>query len=177
MQGIVQRYRIYGRIDDASRSGRPTLLSNTNLKAIERVVENAPRTSLNELTEQLHGLKLKIGRTTVDKAIKQLGFKLQIPCKKPFLDEFQKIRRKYWCYRHTSWKRCQWRRIVWLDECKVEFSTTAQPGRKVRIRAGEELLAANLAPSFRSNQITIQCWAAITYGSRTHSSCPATHSR
>ena len=50
---------------------------------------------------------------------------------------------------------CNRRKIVWLDECKVEFSTTAQPGWKVRIRAGEELLAANLAPSFHSNQTTI----------------------
>ena len=52
-------------------------------------------------------------------------------------------------------------------QSKVEFSTTAQPGRKVRVRAGEELLAANLGPSFRSNCITIGCWAAITYESRT----------
>src|SRR5207302_6196797 len=99
-----QRYGIYGRIDDAPRSGHPTLLSPANLQAIEHVVENEPRASLKDLTERLQGLKLKVRRTTVDKATKQLGFKLQIPHKKPFLDEFQQIRRKYWCYWCTDWK-------------------------------------------------------------------------
>jgi len=131
LQGILQRYRMYGRLDDAHRSGCPTLLSEANLQAIERAVENDPRASLNDLTERLHCLGLRVGRTTINKATKQLGFKLRIPRKKPFLDEFQRIRRKYWCYQRTSWKLCKWRRIVWLDECKVEFSTTAQPGRKV----------------------------------------------
>src|SRR5437879_10791212 len=85
VQGIVQRYRIYGQIDDAPRSGRSTLLSPANLQAIEHVVENEPQASLKDLTERLQGLKLKVGRTTVDKATKQLRFKLRIPRKKPFL--------------------------------------------------------------------------------------------
>jgi len=60
VHGIVQRYRMYGRLDDAPRSGRPTLLSVANLQAIERAVENDTRASLNDLTERLHSLQLKV---------------------------------------------------------------------------------------------------------------------
>ncbi|RPA96234.1 hypothetical protein L873DRAFT_1811637 [Choiromyces venosus 120613-1] len=35
VQGIVKRYHTYGQIEDAPRSGRPTLLSQYNLEAIE----------------------------------------------------------------------------------------------------------------------------------------------
>ena len=126
----MQPYRMYSRLDDAPRSGHPTLVSEANLQAIERAVENDPWASLNDVTKRLHSLKPKVGQTTINKATKQLGFKLRIPLKKPFLDEFQRIRRKYWCYQRPSWKLCDGR-TFWLDECKVEFSTTAQPGRKV----------------------------------------------
>ncbi|RPA96938.1 hypothetical protein L873DRAFT_1845066 [Choiromyces venosus 120613-1] len=141
VQGIVKRHRISGRIDDAPRSGRPTLLSPANLAAIEYAVENNPHASLDDLTDQLHALKVKVGRTTINIGTKQLGFRLLIPRKKPSLDDFQKIRRKFWCYRQT--------------------------GQRIRVRTGEELQRTNLAPTFRSGCIGIGCWAAITYESRT----------
>jgi len=37
----------------------------------------------------------------------------------------------------------------------------------VRIRPGEELENKNLAPNFRSDRISVSCWAAIAYGRRT----------
>jgi len=40
---------------------------------------------------------------TVDKITKGLRFKLRIPRRKPFLEGFTKIRRKYWC-RHRAKK-------------------------------------------------------------------------
>jgi len=51
---------------------------------------------------------------------------------------------------------------VWLDEARVEYSTY-QPGRKVRIRPGEELQERNLAPTFCSGRISVNCWPAVTY--------------
>ncbi|RPA88552.1 hypothetical protein L873DRAFT_1824360 [Choiromyces venosus 120613-1] len=50
IQRIVKRYHPYGQIKDAPRSGRPTLLSQDNLEAIEQAVENNPRSFVNELT-------------------------------------------------------------------------------------------------------------------------------
>ena len=42
-----------------------------------------------------------------------------------------------------------------------------QPGRKVRIRPGEELLDGNITTSFKSDRVTVNFWAAFTYGFRT----------
>ncbi|RPA89527.1 hypothetical protein L873DRAFT_1822682, partial [Choiromyces venosus 120613-1] len=50
-QGIVKRCHTYCQIEDAPRSGKPTLLSQDNLEAIEEAVENNPPSFVNELTK------------------------------------------------------------------------------------------------------------------------------
>jgi hypothetical protein len=52
-----------------------------------------------------------------------------------------------------------------LDEARVEY-IEYELGRKVRIKAGEELLGRNLAPSFRPGQISVGCWAACIHRKR-----------
>ncbi|RPA97744.1 hypothetical protein L873DRAFT_1790685 [Choiromyces venosus 120613-1] len=46
-----KRYHTYGQIEDAPRSGRPTLLSQDSLETIEQAVENNPPSFLNDLTK------------------------------------------------------------------------------------------------------------------------------
>jgi len=166
VRGVVKRYRMRGNVHDAPRPGRPTTKRTPELQQrIESTIEENPWSSLREITETLKDLN--VGQTTVNKVIKDLGFKLRIPRKKPYLDNFTKIRRKYWCRSRTRWTTARWQTGVWLDEARVEFTGRYQPGKKVRIRAGEEVLEKNLVPSFKSGRISVNCWAAIAYGSRT----------
>ena len=188
--GVVKRYRERGSISvhDAPRSGHPTKISSFVQHQVESLVEENPRASLSEITEELQSLGLDIGQSTVDKLTKGLGFKLKVPRKKPLLNNFQKVRRRYiqkqylilrlsieltkflshryWCQCQRGWKKEDWQRCVWLDEARVEY-TAYQSGRKVRIRPGEELDEKNLAPSFQSSWIGVGFWAAFGYGRRT----------
>ena len=169
VQGIVKRYRVRGSpgIQDAARSGRPTKQTTKLKQHIEAKIEENPWASLREITESLKDLNLNIGRTTVGKMARNLGFKLRVPRKKPYLDGFAKIRRKFWCRLRAHWTISRWYTAVWLDETRVEYTGAYQPGKKVRIRDGEEVLEKHLVPSFKSGRITVSCWAAITHGSRT----------
>ncbi|RPB00643.1 hypothetical protein L873DRAFT_758350 [Choiromyces venosus 120613-1] len=96
VQGVVKRYRERGSISvhDAPRSGRPTKISSIVQQQVESLVEENQKASLSEITEEFRdlGLNVQVGRSTIDKVIKNLGFKLKISQKKPFLDRFQKIR-------------------------------------------------------------------------------------
>ena len=169
VRDIIKRFNTRGSTQDAPRSGRPLKVTKDVSQAIESIADENPWSSLQDLTKKLHTLDIKIGRSSVNRTVKQLGFELRIPRKKPYLDSFKKIRRKYWCkwldqdFSKTSmW----WRRMVWLDECKVEFEGYRRRQR-VRIKAGHEFADQNLAPSFRSGRFGVGCWAAFTYGSRT----------
>jgi transposase len=128
------------------------------------VVEANPQASLRDITEMV--ANLDITKSTVDKIIHGLDFKLVVPRKKPFLRKEQKQKRLEWCRRRRSWGLEEWRKIVWLDEATVQY-VPYQAGRKVRIHPGEELKDENLQPSFKSGRISVGCWAAYCYGSRT----------
>jgi len=164
IRGVVKRYRKRGHVREAPRAGRPSKITAHVLQQVDKAVEENPRASLDEITKRLKDLE--VGRTTVNKITKRLGFRLRIPRKKPFLNLFAKIRRKYWCGRRRYWKKAKWRKVVWLDEAKMEY-VAYQPGRKVRIRPTEELAEENLAPSFKSGGVGVGFWAAIGYGMRT----------
>ena len=49
----------------------------------------------------------------------------------------------------------------------MKFTGTYQPGKKVCLQEGEELLEKDRVSSFKSGRIRVNCWAAIAYGSRT----------
>ncbi|PUU82333.1 hypothetical protein B9Z19DRAFT_1075260 [Tuber borchii] len=164
VQGVVKWYRMRGNVRDAARPGRPTKRTPEVQHRVEAAIEADPWASLREIMETLKDLQ--ISHMTVNKISKDLGFKLRIPRKKPFIDPFTKIRCKYWCKRQARKPSIYWHHAVWVDEARVEYSAY-QPRRKVRMREGEELLEKHLAPSFKSGRITVNCWAAISYGSRT----------
>ena len=121
VQGVIRRYQEWGNVTHASRPGRPTNITKQVQQRVADTVETNPRALLQQITDTL--ADLNIGHTTVDKVLKQLGFKLRIPRKKSHLDVIQKVRRKYWCRRKIRWTSEYWRRSVWLDESRVEYST------------------------------------------------------
>jgi len=166
VRGVIKRYSERGTVDDAPRSGRPKKITSPLQQQLEDIVLANPHASLSEITDNLHNLQIDIGRSTVDTVTKELGFKLRVPRKKPYLDAFTKIRRKFWCHPRLNWQKEDWSNAVWLDESRIEF-VVHQPGRKVRIRQGEELLDRNLTTSFKSDRVTVNFWAAFTYNYRT----------
>ena len=80
--GVVQRYRERGHVADTPRQGRPTKITEEVQQRVADTVEANPRASLKQITDTL--TDLNIGHTTVDKVLKQLGFKLRIPRKSQF---------------------------------------------------------------------------------------------
>ena len=105
VRGVIKRYRLRGSVEDAPRSGRPKKISSKIQQQVESTVLANSHSSLTQITDNLHKLQINISQGTVDIVIKQLGFKLLVPRKKPYLDGFTKIQRNYWCYRRRNWKR------------------------------------------------------------------------
>ena len=140
VRDIIKRFKTRGSTQDAPRSGLPPKITEVVSQAVESIADENRWSSLQELTKKLHNLDIKIGRSSVNRTFKRLGFELRIPRKKPYLDSFKKICWKYCCKRldrdfskTSEW----WRRMVWLGECKIEFEGYRWRQR-VRIKLGHE---------------------------------------
>jgi transposase len=164
VRNVVKRYKKRGHVLDTPRTGRPSKITKEVRSLVNSVTLDNPRASLNQLTKLVRP-DLDIGRSTVDKVIKELGFKLIVPRKKPWFRKDQQRKRLEWCKLRKAWGKAKWRKVVWLDEATFDY-VAYQPGRKVRVKPGEELLDQNLAAKFKSGRILVGCWAAYTHGKR-----------
>jgi transposase len=80
-----------GDTHDAPRPERPTKTSTIKKKKIvEGIVGNEPFLTLHDIADKAN---VGLGKTTVDKIIGEVGFKLIIPRKKQYLRKGQKQKR------------------------------------------------------------------------------------
>jgi transposase len=82
VRNVVKRYKKRGHVLDAPRTGRPSKITKEVRSLVNSVTLDNPRASLNQLTKLVRP-DLDISRSTVNKVIKELGFKLIVPRKKP----------------------------------------------------------------------------------------------
>lgn len=163
VRGIIKRGdRHGGDVRDALRSGGPTKITDAKRKRVESILDEDPRLPLREITSRAN---IGLGHSTVDKIISETTFRLLVPRKKPFWRKGQKEKRKDFCFRRRRWAKSAWWKVVFVDECTIEYDP-CPAGKKVRVRRGEELSEKNLKPSFKSGRTSISVFACITKGSR-----------
>ena len=163
IRGIIKRGDEQGGdLHDAPRAGRPTKITDAKRRKVEAVIDENPQLPLQEITSQAN---TGLGHSTVDKIISEAKFRLLVPRKKPFWRKGQKEKRKDFCFRRRLWKKEAWWKVVFVDECSIEYDPFPA-GKRVRVREGEKLFEKNLKPSFKSGRTTVSVFACIAKGSR-----------
>lgn len=134
VRNVVKIYKKRGHVLDAPRTGRPSKITKEVRSLVNSITLDNPRPSFNQLTRLVRP-DLDVGRSTVNKVIKELGFKLIVPRKKPWFRKDQQRKRLEWCKLRKAWAKAKWRKVVWLDEATFDY-IAYQPGRKVRVKPG-----------------------------------------
>ena len=151
-----------GNTHDAHRAGRPTKITDAKRQVVLDIIDAEPHLALRDITLKAN---VGLGKDTINKISGEAGFKLKIPRKKPYWRKGQKDKRKVFARMRRNWTRA-WKWVVFVDEATIEYDPNPV-GRKVRLRAGEELEEKNLKPSFKSGRTNIGVYAAIMHGRRT----------
>jgi len=82
VQSVVKRAEErYGNTHDATRSGRPTTITDQKRQIVGDIVNAEPHLALRHITQKAN---IGLCKSTVDKIISEAGFKLLMPRKKPF---------------------------------------------------------------------------------------------
>ena len=90
------------------------------------MVDANPRLPLQEITAEAN---VGLGHSTVDQIIREAKFRLVVPRKKPFWRGGQKEKRKDFSLRRRRWPKSAWGRIVFIDECTIEYDPFLQERR------------------------------------------------
>ena len=161
VRDTCKRFETTGTVQTRPRPGRPRILPLHQVKQAERMVKKHPFTPLQDITNKLG---FQCTPETLDKELKERGWHLRIPRKKPFLNAAMKEKRMQWCIERKDWTSASWRNIVWTDEAKVELGKGG-PQIRVRRKPGTEYEEQNLLPAFKGGKTSVMIWGAYTYNS------------
>jgi len=115
---IIRKLKARRIVKNETRPGRPQKIGPRELRRLNRVVENNPRATLVQITNESMP---NCHPRTIEKALHKLDFHLRIPRRKLFLNASAKRKRLLWCRQRRHLTVEDWRKCFYSDEAKVEI--------------------------------------------------------
>lgn len=157
---IWKKYRKTGSTRNLPRSGRPSKLTEATKRFIVRTALKTRRAPFREISNQLEG---EVCEETVRSVLRERGYHRRVARKVPYLTRSHKQARMSWARMYAKYKKRDWGRVMWSDECYVYLGDDR--GRiYVTRRPGEELLEECLVPTFKQSSVRVMVWGCIMRG-------------
>ncbi len=157
-KSIYEHYHIHKTVESLPRSGRPAILSTRDKRAIKRTAVASRCAPLAAITASSPA---PISKSTVRRALHQMGFFNRVAQKKPYLCPKHMADRLHFARRYRYWSKEDWAKIIWTDEASFEVGFNT---RQVTVwrRSYEKYNFDCLAPTFKSGRTSVMVWGAIT---------------
>ena len=103
-----------------SSGGRPSKLSPANIRHAVNLITSGKATTAVDITKTLTSITNQpLSTQTVRNNLKMAGMKAVVKKKKPKLTKKHKKDRLDFALKHQYWTIEDWKKIVWLDEAKI----------------------------------------------------------
>ena len=110
---------------DATRSGRPPVVTQATADEVKKVVSATRNTRTLTTVDIARRLKtstnLYISPMSVWRTLRYTGYRKVKPTKKPGLTVAQRAARLEWCLDHQHWTLEDWKKVLWSDETSVIY--------------------------------------------------------
>ena len=157
---MQKHFHEHGTPSKRNRSGRPRLLGPYELSELEKFIttdKTTRRMSYKEIAERCN---LNCGEHTIQRACKELGFRMYIPRRKELLSPWQKAFRYAWAQDVVKWGYDEWSRILFTDEASFSTDHKAYNVRVLR-RSGEEYHPDCVDEGKHQGRNSVMVWGAI----------------
>ena len=150
---IYNKWLQTGDVKDLERSGRPLVTTLEEEKTLIDTVEAHPEMTISHLLEES---KIDISNTTGWRRLKDNGYRSRTSSIKWFISEEDRKERLKWAMKYIHMPENFWKRIVFTDECLIQFNT-----KKQKLWLYEDKIPG---PVERDRwQASIMIWGAIKY--------------
>lgn len=161
VQTIVKNFENSGYTEDKPRSGRPMKLSRRDVSFIIREVDKNPKVTAPKLAEHIANISQKsIHPRTIQRTLKDNGFRRRTPRKKPLLSEKNRKLRLEFAKEHKEKGIDFWKKVLFTDESK--FNIFGSDGRaKVWRKTNTALDPKNLVSTVKHGGGSVMVWGAV----------------
>lgn len=123
---IVQKYKIFGNVENKNRCDWPRKTSESFDGLICTTSKRNRRLTAPEILTTVSDVKtIPISVTTAKRRLHENGLYEKISAKKPLLQQQNKRKRLKWAKHHENWTREDWEKVLWTDESKIEVYGTS----------------------------------------------------
>lgn len=162
---FLKRWRERGNVENRPRKGRPRFVTVRGERTLSRLVKNARRTTLKDITADFNNsTPIKVSRRTVQRTLHFLGYTRRSSRKSIGIRNVNKKKRIAWCRGKLHWTvNNQWKKVMFTDEMMVVIKPDGKfkVWRKSSEKWRPECLG-HFAP-MSSATIKIMVWGCITY--------------
>ena len=159
---VWNRYQQTGTCESASRSGRPTKLTDRDRRQLKRYIPSGRPEQRKALQDISAILNLPIKPDTLKAEIRKFGLHLRIERKTPYLSHHQKAARLKFAWEYIHWTEEDWKSIAFSDEMAMQ--TAANQGIVWVWRYPEEEYDEDCCgPTQISGFRKVRVWGAIRY--------------
>lgn len=158
---IISAYKNYGSEAPLPRTGRPTVMTERDVRHLTRILKKDRKATLQEMHENfVSSTSTDVCERTLKNCLHEQGFYGRVGVRKPFVSEKNRKKRLSWAKERKRWE-SEWERVIWSDESKFElFGGNGK--RWVWRQPHEKYDVDCLIPTVKSGQQGVMVWGCFT---------------
>jgi transposase len=140
-------------------AGRKRKTTSRDERILQRLVRKNGFTTVNDYKEKLETSNINISKSTIERRLKEYGFKKYVPLCKPQLSSKQRKRRVEWARKYVMKGEEFWNKVIFSDESS--FVLPIGENGKIWRKKGEGLKPQNTTRSLK-HPASQMLWGCMT---------------
>ena len=158
---IIRRWKKYNTTVNQPRPGAPCKISPHGISLIMRKVRDAPRTTREELVNDLKAAGTTVTKKTIGNTLRRNGLKSCSARKVPLLKKVHIQARLKFANAHINDSERDWEKVLWSDETKIELFGLNST-RRVWRKKNTEYDPKNTIPTVKHGGGSIMLWGCFS---------------